>query len=381
MKILLLSAYDAASHRHWHSALTSGLSDIEWTVLTLPARYFSWRVRGNSLSWAYGEQRELLEQPYDLVLATSMVDITGLRGLVPALAQRPWVVYFHENQFDYPPSRGRAPVEPQLLSIYNALAASAVIFNSDYNRQSFLHGAQALLKKLPDHVPAGLMEQISAKAQVLPVPLSNRSASNQTDLSHPVETWSQVEKVASEAPVTRILWSARWEYDKAPERLLAILRSLKQRHFAFKLAILGEQFRQVPEAFAEIKAEFADQLAQFGYAPSREEYLSWLAGADILLSTALHEFQGIAVLEAVEQGCVAVLPNRQVYPELFGPDYLYPSVENDIASEAEYAAEKIISVANAIASGNAKVPSVQPYRWQTLASAYQSALVSVFHAS
>ena len=54
----------------------------DWTVLSLPARYFSWRIRGNSLSWAFGE-RERLQQPYDLIIATSMVDLTSLRGFVP----------------------------------------------------------------------------------------------------------------------------------------------------------------------------------------------------------------------------------------------------------------------------------------------------------
>src|SRR5690554_445672 len=98
MRILLLSAYDAVSHQYWRKGLVNALPEHDWTVLSLPARYFSWRIRGNSLSWAFGE-RERLQQPYDLVIATSMVDLTSLRGLVPSLARTPCVVYFHENQF------------------------------------------------------------------------------------------------------------------------------------------------------------------------------------------------------------------------------------------------------------------------------------------
>jgi len=155
MKVLLLSAYDAASHRHWRETLVAQFPEWDWQVLTLPARYFAWRIRGNSLSWAFG-QRELLEQPYDLVIATSMTDLSALRGMVPVLAQIPTLVYFHENQFAYPESgREYGSVEPKVLNIYTALAADYVLFNSGYNRNSFLAGAQALLKKLPDQVPAG----------------------------------------------------------------------------------------------------------------------------------------------------------------------------------------------------------------------------------
>ena len=88
MRILLLSAYDAHSHRRWRQGLVAAFPEWQWTVLTLPPRYFSWRVRGNSLSWAFSE-RETLEQPYDVLIATSMTDLSALKGLVPALASVP----------------------------------------------------------------------------------------------------------------------------------------------------------------------------------------------------------------------------------------------------------------------------------------------------
>ena len=77
MRILLLSAYDAVSHARWRRSLTSGI-DAEWTVLTLPPRHFSWRVRGNALTW-WGQERTVLDQPWDHLLCTSMVDLAALR--------------------------------------------------------------------------------------------------------------------------------------------------------------------------------------------------------------------------------------------------------------------------------------------------------------
>ena len=96
MRILLLSAYDAQSHKYWREALVDEFPEHHWTQLVLPGRYFSWRIRGNSMQWALGA-KATLDQPYDLVLATSMVDLASLKGFVANLANIPSILYFHEN--------------------------------------------------------------------------------------------------------------------------------------------------------------------------------------------------------------------------------------------------------------------------------------------
>ncbi|MFC6979090.1 tRNA-queuosine alpha-mannosyltransferase domain-containing protein [Microbulbifer taiwanensis] len=60
---MLLSAYDADSHKRWRRGLVAAIPEWQWTQLTLPPRYFSWRIRGNSLSWGRGRRRKHCASP------------------------------------------------------------------------------------------------------------------------------------------------------------------------------------------------------------------------------------------------------------------------------------------------------------------------------
>lgn len=371
MKILLLSAYDAASHAYWCKGLVENLSQHQWTVLTLPPRYFSWRIRGNSLSWAFNE-REVLEQEYDLIVATSMTDLSALRGFVPHLGSIPTLVYFHENQFAYPESgREYGNVEPKILNIYTALAADHICFNTAYNRNTFLTGCRTLLKKLPDQVPAGLTEQLESNSSVLQVPLPQSVYRSHNLQSEPIPLkWNHRWKSLSYGGPVLIVWAARWEFDKGPDRLLAIMKEMERRGTDYRMCILGERFRSTPDEFNTIQSEFAHRLDQFGFAESKDEYFEWLSCADIVLSTAIHEFQGLSVLEAVSQGCIPVLPNRQVYPELFGTEYVYADCGDNIEKEAEVAVDMIERQRERIMNGTAVVPSATKFSWSALGPVY-----------
>jgi glycosyltransferase involved in cell wall biosynthesis len=332
VRILLISAYEASSHKAWANTLMNCLSEHRWSYLSLPARHFAWRIRGNAMSFAFDPRfKSTLEQPYDLVIATSMTDCVGLKAFCPDLQQIPWLLYFHENQFAYPASdKQQGLIEMQMMTLYSALAADLCVFNSQFNKDSFFDGARALLKKLPDYVSPDWLINTKQKSQVLPVPLDIQS--------QPEKSGS---RTSVEAQTIKLVWSARWEFDKGPDRLLAILEELERRDVAYEIAILGEQFRSIPKEFNQIKTQFSHRITQFGFAQSRVDYLAFLASADIVLSTALHEFQGLSVLEAVALGCVPVLPNRQVYPELFGDEYLYLSDIKNRQVEAKAAVDLI----------------------------------------
>jgi glycosyltransferase involved in cell wall biosynthesis len=370
VRVLLLSAYAAGSHQQWRRQLQAMMDDWDWRVLEMPPRYFSWRVRGNPLYWSQQQRQELECQP-GLVLATSMVDLATLRGLVPSLASVPSVLYFHENQFDYPQGRGQhGHLEAQMVSLYSALAADQLWFNSDYNRRTFLAGVQVLLKKMPDKVPAGVSEGLASKASVMPVPVDVPAIVPAPSL------WSASVDSLPDRPL-RLLWLGRFEYDKGADTLLQALQLIESSGLDYALSVVGQQFRQSPEEFAHIEQRYAHRLRQFGYMDSKADYWSLLRGADIVISTSRHEFQGLAILEAVMLGCVPLLPDRMAYSEIFPSAYLYSGDLNDSGAEAESLVAALMKNLVEVSSGRLKAPDAGSFRPRILAGRYRRELAKL----
>ncbi len=363
MRILLLSAYDAVSHRQWREGLVAALPEHDWTVLALPPRQFRWRIRGNSLSWGIGE-RHILEQPFDGVVATSMVDLATLKGLVPSLASVPSLVYFHENQFEYPVSQAaHQGNEPKVVNLYAALAADQLVFNSGYNLATFLEGVSALLRKMPDAVPAGIVEQLAARSTVLPVPLA--------------DDWFDSNQAAKATELT-IVWNHRWEYDKAPEIFFQALRLLLQRNMPFRVHVLGQAFRTVPNMFADMRQRLGDHLGQWGGVVDRDCYRHYLRQSHVVVSTARHDFQGLAVLEAVAAGCIPLVPDRLAYPEWFASEYRFPSTLDNSDQEAHKLADKLMALVVLHEKDQLPVvPDVSFLSWSALQDCYRGMIAAL----
>jgi glycosyltransferase involved in cell wall biosynthesis len=300
--ILLLSAYRAESHRAWADWLVKAHPEVEWQRLELPGRHFRWRIRGNPLSWI----DRLPAQPPDRIIATSMVDLATLRGLHPVLADVPAWYYFHENQFAYPVSDQQVKsVEPQIVQIYGALAARQLLFNSAFNRDTFLDGVDQLLRRMPDQVPTGIRERLAAKAAVRPVPITPIPAATERDRR-------------------LIVWNHRWEYDKDPELFADALIEAAARGVDFRLALLGARPRTGPPALDRIRTALADRIVADGRVEAGT-YRALLGRAGIAVSTARHEFQGLAMLEAVSAGAAPLVPDALCYPEQYPAAYRYPA--------------------------------------------------------
>jgi len=374
-KILLLSGYDAASHRFWREQITSGLPQYEWTQVVLADRFFSWRARGNALTFAF-EHRDILQKNYDCIIATSMVDLTNLKGFVPHLANIPTLVYFHENQFDYPNHSSNKMdqniVNLQLTSIYNSLSADRVLFNSNYNRTTFFNGANVLLNKLPDGIPKRLLDKVGGSAQVVAVPIEDI-----------IKT-----KTPPKNKRIQIVWNHRWEYDKQPEVLFKALELLKADAIDFKLHVLGQSFRKVPDCFSSAKEFFCEEIETWGYQP-REKYLQILSESDLVVSTALHDFQGLSMLEAIARGCHPVAPNRVAYPEYISQEHLYPVSETIDEFQSLY--QKLVELIEKFNNNerglensnlaNNKITPIESYFQSNLIAEYQSQIEELIRFS
>jgi glycosyltransferase involved in cell wall biosynthesis len=222
----------------------------------------------------------------------------------------PLFTYFHENQFAYPMQVDHERDYHFALTNYTtALASDHIAFNSRYNLETFLAGCRDLLKKNQDIPLADQEEEIVAKSVIL----------------YPGVDFNDIDG-AGRAPrqdIPAIVWNHRWEHDKNPEMFFEALIALAGRGVRFRLIVLGQSFSAAPAIFEKARRELREQIVQFGYARSRQEYISWLRQGTVVVSTARHEFYGISVLEAVRAGCRPLLPRRLSYPEIFPDEFLY----------------------------------------------------------
>lgn len=300
LKIWLLSPYHGGSHRAWAEGYRAH-SRHAVRLLTLAGRFWKWRMQGGAIELAARAGAE--GRPPDLVLASDMTNLPAWLALqrrrLPAGA--PVVLYMHENQLTYPPRPGEKPdLTYAMINWLSQLSADLVLFNSEFHRSSWFAALPNLLKHFPDYNRLELIDRVAARSRVLPVGIEPGAAA-------PV-------REAGGAPL--ILWNQRWEYDKAPERFFRLLYRLEEAGLAFRVAVAGENFRRAPAEFEEARARLAGRIESWGYLPSRTDYAALLGRADIVVSTADHEFFGISVLEAAQAGAFPLLPDRLSYPEL-----------------------------------------------------------------
>lgn len=311
MNIDLISPYHGGSHQSWANGYAKH-SKNDVRLLTLPDRFWKWRMHGGAITLA----RRFLAQNHlpDLILATDMLDLTTFLALTrQQTAAIPTVLYMHENQLTYPlPQNGRfGPMRRQhgerdqhyvFINVASMLAANAVLFNSHYHRSSFLDALPNYLKHFPEYNELNAIDLIAQKSSVLPVGIEF----DRLDLAN---------EPPSPSEIPLIVWNQRWEYDKNPEGLFAALFQLAEAEIPFQLALCGQQYGKRPLIFEEAINRLDKQLIHVGFA-SGEQYKSLLWQSDITISTAIHEFFGISVLEAVYCHTFPILPNRLSYPEI-----------------------------------------------------------------
>ncbi|NND72445.1 MAG: DUF3524 domain-containing protein [Rhodothermales bacterium] len=309
-RVLALEPWYGGSHKNFLDGLQKHSShDIR--TITMTARFWKWRMQGGSVTLA----RKALQiddsfEP-DVILATDMVNLPGFLALTrQRYANLPVIMFFHENQLTYPLAEGqKRDYTYGYINYLSCLAADRVVFNSQFHFDEMLENLPALLKQFPDYTHLNTVQEIRSKSSVLHLGMDLQAHDQYAEYYSP-HRWGP----GMEPPI--VLWNQRWEYDKNPEGFFRLMNRLDDAGHKFRLILAGEHFEEQPYGFDKAFERYADRILHYGYAENFEEYSRLLHRADIVVSTSIHEFFGIALQEAIYCGCHPFLPNGLSYPEL-----------------------------------------------------------------
>jgi glycosyltransferase involved in cell wall biosynthesis len=309
LDVVAVEPWLAGSHRDFLDGLVAR-SRHRIRPYTLPGRFWKWRQTGSGL--VLGRKAAEETPPCDLIFASDFLHLPDFlavtRRVWPRSPAVPAVLYFHENQLSYPLAAGHDLDRAYALAnVSGATVADAVWFNSAYHRGQFLEDLERLLGACPDFAPRALHGEIAAKSTVVPLGVDLGGLTPHLD------------PAPRTGPLT-LLWNHRWEHDKNPEGFFGACFALAEAGADFRLIVLGQAFSRAPAVFAEARERLSKHILHWGWVAERGAYARWLSRADVVVSTARHDFFGVSVVEAMHARCWPLLADRLNYPDLVPPE-------------------------------------------------------------
>lgn len=316
--MLAVEPFYGGSHRAFIDGAAT-LSRHAWTLITGKPIHWKWRMRSAPLELAQQADQTIESGGFpDVIFCSSMLDLPTWRGMIRGsrLSNVPTAVYFHENQWTYPQSpMARVDHHFGYTNLLTAIACDACWFNSQFHRDDFLQASEAFVRRMPDTQSSHDFDRLRQRCEVIPPGFA------------PPVSMPQRETRSDDRPI-RIGWVSRWEYDKRPDRFVELLSLLSQGDVDYELVLLGARPQQTPESLTRLRDCFGSRILHDGFVDSPEEYWHHLQSMDIVVSTADHEFFGIAICEAIWAGAAPVLPNRLSYPEWVPTRCLYQTLDD-----------------------------------------------------
>jgi len=356
MNIIYIEPYYSGSHKRWIDSYQK-YSKHNINILELPGNKWKWRMHGGAISLA--NQFLDLKQSVDLIVCSDFLNLPVFKSICSdKIKDIPIIMYFHENQLSYPWSledkdiKLKRDLHYHYINYTSSFVADFNLFNSQYHLNSYIDSIYKYLKKMPDFNNFESIDFISNKSSVLYIGCE-------------LQKFNQY-KTDSLNSKPLILWNHRWEFDKNPELFFKTIFKLKKEGIEFELAILGEQFKQYPDIFNKAKIKLSENIIQFGYCESFEEYAKWLWRADVLPITSNQDFFGISIVEAVYCNTYPILPNRLSYPEIFNID----DNSNNFYKNDEHLYQKL---KECLLNSNKKTTIsklLEKYDWEKMGSLY-----------
>ncbi|RXG60237.1 Glycosyltransferase-like domain-containing protein 1-like [Armadillidium vulgare] len=240
--VLILEPFYGGSHKQLIVTLQSDeslFSPDDLSLFILPSKKWHWKARTSAL---YFYQKIPQEHNLRVLFASSTLNLCELVSLRPDLAALKKILYFHENQLVY-------PIRKEKHRDFH-LVADQIVFNSQYNLESFLREIPRHIKRQP-----GLRPDPGPIVEVLyfPVSITHKTRSPK-DALEPLH----------------IIWPHR-EHDKDPDTFFQVLYQLTEAGLNFRLSVLGESFAEAPPVFAEARVKLSNFIHHWGYAENKEK--------------------------------------------------------------------------------------------------------------
>lgn len=349
-----------------HLAVAKGWqrnSAHEVAIEGLPARFWKWRMRGAAFEFAKRVRDKGLET--DLWFAIGLMDLAHFKALVTG--HIPTVLYMHECQAAYPWKGGGGPEERDLqflvTDLASAAAADRVVFNSSYLRDAFYRETAEFIRRMPDIRPLWLLDEVMENSTVVGIGV---------ELSDVAE--SVVPQTRDAKP--KLLWCHRWEHDKNPEEFFRAVFNLADLGVEFELIVAGHEYERAPSVFTEARERLGDRIIHWGGVSDRKLYIELLAQADVVVSCALHETFGVAMIEAAYAGAHPLAPRRLSYPEIF-PQNLHGRCLYADREELELKLEGVLTGHLERATGEELRAAFGRYGWPEAIGAFDALVAEV----
>ncbi len=267
------------------------LSRHRWTLLKLPARRVERRLAA-SAKWFAELLGRLEMENLDLLFTSEMLNLTELQRIVPRLARRPSIVYFHDNQTPTLEQVSTGPLD--MVNLNTAMAASEVWFNSQYHQDSFLEKTEALVGRIPEISGRNPVSELRSKSMVLPPPV---------DLGR-IFAAASTGSMLYRDPRTLFV-----DLRGADVKLLVdVLRRLEMRGEQFNVITVGPE-KGLPADLPRRTLHERDEIGQYRALREAGVYVALRYGATT----------DELIVPAMSAGCWPVVPDAGLYAEIIPP--------------------------------------------------------------